>query len=57
MTSPTAAAATAEMSSTGRRPTRSASAAEIGVASAMNTIATHIISSRLTRAMSSDLTP
>ena len=40
--SPTAAAATAEMSSTGRRPTRSASAAEIGVASAMKRIATNI---------------
>src|SRR5208282_46377 len=49
--SPTAAAMTAETSSTGRRPTRSASAAEIGVAAAMKTIATHIISSRLTRDM------
>ena len=54
--SPTAAARIAEARSTGRRPTRSASAAQTGVASAMNTMATHSISSRVALAMPSDRT-
>ena len=57
MARPTAIATMAETSSTGRRPNRSASAAESGVASAMKTIAPHSKPRKWTREIPSALTP